>query len=322
MLVLQESEKYELMKRFPNLELSYENILHRKVVADLYFIIPKGIKTILWFTYFKKNNICFILELNRYDKITKITPTTLSFDSKLSYNTILYGTLFKYNDISCFTCENIHYYKGKKVEFLNISKKLDIMKDLFMNNLNQNIYNKKMILIGLPIMSNSSKKIQQILESDTIPYNLSSIQCYKLYKSCPIGNIIQTKYFSSPKSYEAVFQVQSTLIDDIYNLFYQDKDDTSYHNIAMIPDYKTSIFMNKIFRNIKENDNLDLLEESDDEEEFENISKDKFVNLEKCVNIKCIFNKHFKKWQPIQISPPEIPLTSKREILLWEKNNI
>ena len=35
--------------------------------------------------------------------------------------------------------------------------------------------------------------------------------------------------------------------------------------------------MNTLFRNIKENQNLDALEESDDEEEFENISLDKFV---------------------------------------------
>ena len=39
--------------------------------------------------------------------------------------------------------------------------------------------------------------------------------------------------------------------------------------------------MNSLFRNIKENRNLDLLEESDDEEEFENTSLDKFVDLDK-----------------------------------------
>ena len=38
--------------------------------------------------------------------------------------------------------------------------------------------------------------------------------------------------------------------------------------------------MNKHFRIIKENDNLDLLEESDDEDEFENIDEDKYVYLD------------------------------------------
>lgn len=51
--------------------------------------------------------------------------------------------------------------------------------------------------------------------------------------------------------------------------------------IAAIPDYKTSVFMNALFRNIKENRSLDALEESDDEDEFENTNIDKFVDLTK-----------------------------------------
>ena len=45
--------------------------------------------------------------------------------------------------------------------------------------------------------------------------------------------------------------------------------DSIYQGIAAIPDYKTSVLLNKVFRNIKENDNLDALEESDNEDEFE-----------------------------------------------------
>ena len=53
---------------------------------------------------------------------------------------------------------------------------------------------------------------------------------------------------------------------------------------------------------IKENDNLDALEESDDEDEFENIDLDKFVNLEKCVHMECIYNKKLNKYIPIKIN--------------------
>ena len=48
-----------------------------------------------------------------------------------------------------------------------------------------------------------------------------------------------------------------------------------FFDYALIQDYKTSILMNKLFRNIKENDNLDLLIESDDEDEFEDVDEDK-----------------------------------------------
>ena len=56
-----------------------------------------------------------------------------------------------------------------------------------------------------------------------------------------------------------------------------------YHDIAYISSYVSSVKMNSIFRNIKENQNLDLLEESDDEDEFENVSETKFVDMKKSI---------------------------------------
>ena len=58
--------------------------------------------------------------------------------------------------------------------------------------------------------------------------------------------------------------------------------------------------MNNLFRTIKENKNLDLLEMSDDEEEFQNIEEDKYVNTNKVIYMKCIFNRKFKRWIPVE----------------------
>lgn len=52
--------------------------------------------------------------------------------------------------------------------------------------------------------------------------------------------------------------------------------------------------MNSLFRKIKENKNLDLLEESDSEEEFENTTLEKYVDLNKSYIIECFYNKKFK----------------------------
>jgi hypothetical protein len=60
--------------------------------------------------------------------------------------------------------------------------------------------------------------------------------------------------------------------------------------------------MNKLFRNIKENQNLDALEESDDDEEFENDKEDRFVFLDKSYNMICAYNNKFRKWYPIRIA--------------------
>ena len=59
--------------------------------------------------------------------------------------------------------------------------------------------------------------------------------------------------------------------------------------------------MNTLFRNIKENNNLDALEESDSEEEFENENIDKFVYLDKSYLMLCKFHQKFKKWVPIKV---------------------
>jgi hypothetical protein len=77
-----------------------------------------------------------------------------------------------------------------------------------------------------------------------------------------------------------------------------------------IPDYNTSVMMNTLFRNIKENANLNALEESDDEDEFENEDICKFVYLDKMYKIVCKFNNKFKKWYPIKLADENAMITS------------
>jgi hypothetical protein len=111
-----------------------------------------------------------------------------------------------------------------------------------------------------------------------------------------------TNNSNNNKKYK-IFIVSADIQNDIYNL--ADPNDLSNYDIsnkliASIPDYKTSVFMNALFRNIKENRSLDALEESDDEDEFENTNIDKFVDLTKKIKMKCVFNYKFKKWTPIE----------------------
>jgi hypothetical protein len=77
--------------------------------------------------------------------------------------------------------------------------------------------------------------------------------------------------------------------------------------------------MNTIFRNIKENHNLDLLEESDNEDEFENENVNKYVYLNKEFNMECVYNEKFKKWTPIKVVDDFEKVTSKKELLHYKK---
>jgi len=99
--------------------------------------------------------------------------------------------------------------------------------------------------------------------------------------------------------YERIFSIRPDLQNDIYHL--RDPANKSLIGTAYIPDYKTSVMMNKLFRNIKENANLDSLEESDSDDEFENDRVDKFVYLDREYTMTCVYNHKFKKWVPLRV---------------------
>ena len=99
------------------------------------------------------------------------------------------------------------------------------------------------------------------------------------------------------------FVIRPDAQNDIYYVLRSaDEPITANTMIAHIPNYKTSVMMNALFRNIKENRNLDALEESDDEEE-EALGPLALVDLNKCVQMSCIFNARFKRWQPVKPQP-------------------
>ena len=120
-----------------------------------------------------------------------------------------------------------------------------------------------------------------------------NIRCLYKFKS---GNTLQTNTVMKWKQ----FFVKADLQYDVYYLYDSTNKNDNYE-IADIPDYKTSVMMNNIFRKIKENANLDLLEESDEEEEFEDCRFDKYVDLDKTVLMTCEYNCVNKKWIPKKI---------------------
>jgi hypothetical protein len=314
-MILTREDKQYLLNRFPSLELSYENVLHKKVCADLYMLIPKGQKSFAWFTYWKEKNYCFILLLNDKNNICDITPYPVCFDSKLSLGTVVYGTLFRNNNLTHFSCEDIFYYKGTNVK-TNFLDKLVLLNEMFDNNISQTAYTSEFLILGLPIMKTNYDKI--ISSINGLSYKVYGIQMYgtQMYGTNKQGNNILGIYkINTPTFPEAIFIVKPLLEADIYELYTQEKsygNDKSY-GIALVPSYKSSVMMNSLFRHIKENGNLDLLEESDDEE-YENTNISKFVDLDKSYKMKCVYIKKFRKWQPIEVVDSKIKLTTYKEI--------
>ena len=366
------NEQDELIKLFPStIKFSYERSTHKKVLSDLYVIIPKGKKYFAWFTHRNRQNVCIFMEVGAHHQITNMFYRHVSFDDSLSYGTIFYGTLFRTTadveagiyDNEIFSVENIHYYKGDNIERYDYEQKLSILRNIFETKLQYNItFFKRGVVFGLPVISTDF--LDACACADKLPYSVYSIQYrylknndtmldrqdmieYYIFMKNSVGErrmsdssvkssvntfnntfnnvssniIISNKTPVSPvlikeeqkpklsNEIYKVFYVKPDIQNDIYYLYHvTDNIDTNStcfsmisKDIAHIPDYKTSVFMNKLFRNIKENHNLDSLEESDEEEEFENIQIDKFVDLSKILKMRCSFNYKFKKWVPVQI---------------------
>ena len=317
--MLSREDKVQILKRFPEVELSYDKILHKKVHADLFMIQPKGKRAFLWFTYFRNLNVCIVLELNKNGNVSNLNILNACFDSDLSYGTLLHGTYFSINKTNYFSSEDVLYYKSEDVSSKPLHEKLRIMKTMFQKDISQKSYNKNFVIIGLPCWCQNNDVALTTIR--TLPYQVYGIRLYnskKMYNE--FSGILLNK---SKKIVEGIFRVKASLQPDVYHLFCFDHNGNSKYSTAAVPSYKRSVALNNIFRIIKENHNLDLLEQSDDEDEFENTNEDKYVNLDKYVTMKCVYNKRFRKWEPIDVIEQQarLKLITRNEAQSLERNH-
>ena len=340
--MLTQSDKDNLVRDFPNIKLSYENIVYKKVYKPDYIVAtPEGTRCFAWFTALNEKMVCLLMELTPTNQISDVKLAPTCFSNDLAYGTILYGTVVTKSQSRFFYIEDIFSYKGSTIDRICWGEKLATIRDMLKKGLRQVLYNNSFVAFGLPLMCKTNEELER--RAGTVPYTISSVRFklfnrtnnylfmpYKNYVAdrglrtpipIPVPPILQVPVpipvpvpvpqqvkqqqtpVNRPTNRELVFLVRADIQNDIYNLYSLTPDQTEeQHSTAHIPDFNTSVMMNKLFRNIKENQNLDALEESDDEEEFENERADKFVYLDRSLKMVCQFNHKFKKWSPIKIA--------------------
>ena len=92
--MLQSEEQENILKYFPNIEMCFETIIHNTFPAqphDYVIAIPEGKKYFAWFTTYKNQHVCFLLEISKNKQICNIEIIYTSFHTQLAYETILYG---------------------------------------------------------------------------------------------------------------------------------------------------------------------------------------------------------------------------------------
>lgn len=314
--------------RLPNFELSYEIISHKKVTEnyDWALAVPQGKKKIVWFTFKQDADVCFMFDLTKDRQLCNCIEFTAHFDHKLALGTLLYGTMA--DDVVTgkqhFVVEDIFYCKG-----ISTKQMLPMEKMVFMEQTLALTHGS--MKYRLPYMwVNRDGEMQHPANLETlVPYKISHIQyrCsrdIKPYMNMTIHKkkdftVAQPKVpvldatlgpaanfrmdFAKPQyNYKTVFQVKADLQFDIYHLYAFGKNSAAaYYHLAYVPNYRSSVYLNGLFRNIRENKNIDYIEESDDEDDFQNTNVDKYVELQKVLFMECIFSRKFKKWVPIKV---------------------
>lgn len=331
---------------FPNIELSYETITHKKIHSNynICLAIPQAKKYIVWYTCYQEENISFLIELNRDKKISKICHLSNTKNKSLLYlGTIFYGSIISENNR--FIIEDILSYQGISLRQMCFGEKLGIIK-VFLDN-DVEVKSNFPINFFLPNFwkSHINNDVTTIIPITDINYQIHHVQYRSLTMILPYLNVFLTnecvpweneivilnttlprevpnktlipvpayiprpsyiEYKTTPnrnnhKHYKQIFTVIADLQYDIYHLFASENNESVYYDVAYIPNCKSSIYMNSLFRNIKENLNLDFIEESDDEEDFENTNEDKYVDLNKMIGMECVYHTKFKRWVPIKV---------------------
>jgi hypothetical protein len=317
------NDKQRILQRFQQPELSYETIPHTKVSPDYNIClgIPIGTKGFAWLTFLGVDDVCFLMELNKERNISRITSHTLPSGSVFANGTLFYGTIVGPAE---FVIEDIYLYESVPTKTLLFSEKLGFLEIFMKTYVGQTRFH-------LPVMWTVLKGQSYDCLYDPPKTLVSSgpsfhhIQYRCLTKVAPYMNVFPTKKgfaaptpaaicddylfpwkFANPSKPQyrqnTIFRVRADIQFDIYRLFaYGTNKAQVYYGVTCIPNYKISVYMNGLFRNIKENVNLDAIEESDDEEDFENIDPEKYVDLQKSLLMECRYHTKFRKWVPLRV---------------------
>ena len=329
------SNKFPIANYINNLNnTKHFSVVNLATDANYYILKPKGRKSYLWFTYYKKDLLCLLIFINNKnldDESNEFYKFNIDYDNTLCYNNVLLvGTYFyKYSFKNLNSKSNSVYHYFILDNIINYNLYNNILNTYSSNNMTFKLNICKTVLkyivnnfcnIYLGIILDNYDTIFKIIYK--LDYEIYCISCYNSNKY--LGNfIINNKLLNNnEKNYGHNFKITACITQDIYNLFILENNKETFYDYALIDSYKTSVFMNSLFRKIKENKNLDLLEESDCEEEFENTNLEKYTNLKKSYIIECVYNKKFKKWVPKNLAKNNYIIDKNKINLIKNKNKI
>jgi hypothetical protein len=306
---LSQPDVQALLSRLPKIEPCYEKT--DTAIPDNYTLrvsISVGKKYHVWIQYDESGDAAFFMELNKEKKISVVTRHYVCDATLLPFSkgTAMYGTIYEHaSGRQVFLIEDVYYYCGMSVAKETFARKLRRMRHIV-----EKLGNTLPIWVRLPHITSAESVSDAGYTEHHAQYRMAE-------KLAPYVNLVKDDVgpaivvpvcerplmcdFSKPQFRQvAVFWAKADVQFDIYNL-YCSKD--VFCGVAGIQTYKTSVLLNTLFRKIRANQNLDAIEESDDEDTFEDVRETKWVaDMSNKVKMVCEFNAKLRKWVPVRVA--------------------
>ncbi len=302
-----------LLSRLPKIEPCYEKT-DTNIPANYKFrvSISIGKKFYVWIQYDESGDAAFFMELNKDKKVSVVQRAEMGENSLLPFSkgTALFGTMYEHpSGRSVFLIEDVYYYCGIPVAKETFARKLGRMAHIV-----EKLGSVFPIWMRLPHITHTDSNTTsgyiehhaQYRTGDRLaPYvNIVSVAGQNETISIPVCERPLMCDFTKPQfRLPTVFWVKPAVQFDIYNLYCHSKNGKNevYCGVAGIQTYNTSVLLNTLFRKVRGNHNLDAIEESDDEDMFEDVRDTKWVNdMSSKIKMVCEFNTKLRKWVPLK----------------------
>ncbi len=276
-----------LLNNFPDLSKHTHN--HNNSLIGNYdacVFIPYGPKCYIWFTTIDNDSKCILITIQKDRTISNASVIKMRFhnDLALGNGTIFYCVKTSERNL---VIEDILMYKGKDMQTPFIQK-LQAYKTFFSKEYQYDTYNQ--VNISLAWIRNNIKDEDVFLK---IPYDVYALKYYTL--SSNKYRVILSKNDTENSKIKYTFIVKKKDKCELYELYILNKDNKPIiYDYALINDLITSKKMKDAFENKKEDTLI----------------------------FKCIYNKKYKGWVPMNIvNHSNIRISNVNELRKYPSNN-
>jgi hypothetical protein len=260
--------------------------------------IPKGDRCLAWFHAGRTGPVCHIFDgPSHRGKYKLCRRWVCSFDDVVAGGTVVEGVRLDVKGRTFFCIVDVHYYAGRDVSQLRPAVRDSCMSTL-LGRMNPANYSDTCVTFAAPVRARTYKELSS--STATLPYVVSDVMYVaKGWNTRKVHARMATSAPSRPRP-TCVFRITAHPEHDLYTLSAAGHP-SGHPRWAAIQTLQESQDMNRLFRKIRENDDLDYTEMSGDEESFEDVSESKYLQRA-TLHMECGYVRHLRKWRPIRVS--------------------